>query len=266
MNLKMRKSITFLFALLLSASTFAQDEKSAAALYNEALALIKAKDYEGGLPILESALAKATEDNNEQIIGLAKKNGAKSTANFGNAKLKSGALDEAGELFEKGITWAPDYAGNYRGLAAVTEKQGNTIEAIKQYIMAGDKTKMGKKPEKAVKLYKKARIMVGKIYQSEEYAQTIEAGKAYLEMHDDAEVAYYVCRANTKSVADDEAITFADKAIALSGDEVDDKYYVAKAKAYEKMGKNAEAIEAYKLVTGDKYKAQAEGKIKLLGS
>ena len=32
------------------------------------------------------------------------------------------------------------------------------------------------------------------------------------------------------------------------------------------MEKNAEAIEAYKLVTGDKYKAQAEGKIKLLGS
>jgi len=262
----MRKSITMIFALLLGFTTFAQEEKSAAALYNEALAFIKAKDYAAGLPVLESALAKATTDENEKVVRLAKKNGSKTTYNLGNAKKKAGDIDGAIELYNKGIEWAPDYAGNYKGLAAATEAKGDLITAIKQYITAGDKTAAGKKPERAPKLYKKARNMVGKIYKSKDYAKTIEAGKALLKMRDEAEVAYYICRANTESVLTDEAIIYADKAIELSGDTVNDKYYVAKAKAFEKMGKFADAVQAYKLVTGDKYKAQAEGKIKLLGS
>lgn len=107
--------------------------------------------------------------------------------------------------------------------------------------------------------------MVGQIYQADDFANAIIAGKAYLDLHESAEVAYYVCRANTESVADEEAITYADKAISLSGDEVDDKYYVAKAKAYEAMGNNAGAVEAYKLVKGQKYKEQADYEIKELG-
>jgi tetratricopeptide (TPR) repeat protein len=265
MNLMLRKPIILFLALLMGFSTYAQDEKTAASLYNEGLALLKAKDYAGGLPILEAALEKATADGDEKIIGLAKKNGAIAASNLGNAKKKAGALDEALALYNKGIEWRPEYASNYRGLAAVSEAKGDAISAIKQYIKAGDITEASGKEKKAAKLYKKARNMVGKIYQAKDYAKAIEAGKAFLSIRENAEVAYYICRANTESVADEEAITYADKAIALSGDTVDDKYYVAKAKAYEKMGKNAEAVDAYKLVTGEKYKAQAEGKIKLLG-
>ena len=266
MKFKIWKPIVLLFALILGVNSYAQDEKTAAGLYNEGLALLKAKDYAGGLPLLESALAKATTDENEKIIGLAKKNGAIAATNLGNAKKKAGALDEAEELFNKGIEWRPEYASSYRGLASVTEAKGDVLGAIKLYLTAGDKTTASGKADRAAKLYKKARNMVGKLYQAKDYPNAIEAGKAFLEVREDAEVAYYICRANTESVLTDEAITYADKAISFSGDTVDDKYYVAKAKAYEKMEKNAEAIEAYKLVTGDKYKAQAEGKIKLLGS
>ena len=266
MNLKMRKSIILLFAVFMGFSAFTQDEKTAAGLYNEGLALLKAKDYEAGLPILEAALEKATTDDNEKIVGLAKKNGSIAASNLGNAKKKAGNLDEATALYNKGIEWRPEYASNYRGLASVTEAKGDLVNAITQYITAGDITTASGKVKKAKKLYKKARNMVGKIYQSKDYPKAIEAGKAFLAVKENAEVAYYVCRANTESIADEEAITYADKAIAFSGATVDDKYYVAKAKAYEKMGKNADAIAAYKLVTGDKYKAQADGKIKLLGS
>lgn len=266
MNLKMKKSIILLFTFFLGLSVFAQEEKTAAGLYNEGLALLKAKDYAAGLPILEAALEKAMSDDNDQIIGLAKKNGAIATSNLGNAKKKAGALDEAVLLYNKGIEWRPEYASNYRGLAATLEDKGDINNSIKQYITAGDKRTASGKIKKAKKLYKKARNMVGKIYQSKDYPEAIEAGKAFLEEREDAEVAYYICRANTESVANEEAIDYADKAILFSGDTVNDKYYVAKAKAYEKMGKNTEAISAYKLVTGDKYKAQAEGKIKLLGS
>lgn len=266
MTLILRKSAAFILGFFLIVGTMtAQDAKSAASLYNEGLALLKAKDYAAGLPILEAALAKATEDGNEKVIGLAKKNGSRAAYNLGNAKKKAGAMDEAIALYQKGIDLAPDYASNYKGLAASTEAKGDKLAAIKMYITAGDKTTASGKADKAAKLYKKARNMVGKIYTSKDYENAIVAGKAFLEMRENAEVCYYMCRAITESNATDEAITYIDKAIALSGDTVDDKYYVAKAKAFEKMSKNQDAISAYKLVTGEKYKPQAEYKIKELG-
>ena len=258
-------SVLVLGFVLISGTINAQEEKSAAKLYNEGLAFLKAKDYAAGLPLLEQALEKATADGNEKVIKVSKKNGARAAYNLGNAKKKEGAHDEAIELYNKGIAWSPDYPANYKGLAAATEAKGEKLEAIKMYITAGDKTTEGGKAEKAAKLYKKAQNMVGKIYQGKDYESAITAGKAFLEMRDNAEVCYYVCRAITESTPTEEAITYADKAIELSGEEVNDKYYVAKAKAYEKLSKNADAIEAYKLVTGEKYKPQAEYKIKELG-
>lgn len=250
-----------LFAFLAIQSN-AQD-KTATATYNVGLNLLKAKDYAAGLPLLEEALTKAEAEGNEKVIKLAKKNGAKATYNLGNAKKKAGANDEAIALFEKGIAFAPDYASNYRGLAAALEAKGEKIKAIEQYIESGNRTK---DEAKAAKIFKKAQNMVGKIYQAKEYSKAIEAGQAFLaKKKDNAEVNYYICRAITESEVNEEAIKHIDEAITLSGASVDDKYYVAKAKAYEKMSKNAEAVEAYKLVTGEKYKEQAEYKIKTLG-
>lgn len=136
----MWKLITLSLAMMMNLSVNAQDEKSAATLYNEGLAFLKAKDYEAGLPILESALEKATEDNDEKVIKLAKSNGAKAAYNLANAKKKAGANDEAIKLYQKGIEWSPDYASNYKGVAAALEAKGETLEAIKQYVIAGDKT------------------------------------------------------------------------------------------------------------------------------
>ena len=259
---------TLLLALLIGVtfSSFSQEEKTAAKLYNEGLALLKAKDYAAGLPILEQALEKATAEENEKVIGLAKKNGAKAAYNLGNSKKKEKNLDEALALYEKGIAWSPKYASNYRGLAGVQDEKGDKMGAIKSYIMSADLTAEGGKVDKAAKLYKKAQNIVGKIYQAKEYENAIAAGKAFLEMKDDnAEVNYYITRAMTESSPSEDAITYIDKSISLSGADVNDKYYVAKAKVYEKLNKNTEAIEVYKLVKGEKYKEQAEYKIKTLG-
>jgi tetratricopeptide (TPR) repeat protein len=214
---------------------------------------------------MEEALAKATEDEDEKVIGLAKKNGALAAYNLGNAKKKEDAVEEAIEAYKKGIEWSPEYAGNYKGLAAAIEAKGDNIEAIKLYLKSGDMTAANGKPKKAERLYNKASNMVGKMYTDDDFSNAIAAGKAFLEMREDAEVCYYLCRSFTESTDSEESIIYADKAIELSGDNVDDKYYVAKAKAYEKLNKNDEAIEAYKLVSGDKYKPQAEYKIKELG-
>jgi len=266
MTLSIRKSFAIICTILLLVGNMnAQEEKSAAALYNEGLGLLKEKDYEAGLPLLEAALTKAEEDGNEQVIDLAKKNGAKAAYNLANAKKKEGNLDEAAELYSQGIEWAPNYPSVYKGMAAVYEAKDENIEAVKMYLTAGDKTTAKGKEKRAKRLYKKARNMVGKMYTGKDYENAIVAGKAFLEMREDAEVYYYLCRSITESEVTEEAINYANKAIELSGEDVKDKYYVAKAKAYEKMNKNAEAVEAYKLVTGEKYKPQAEYKIKELG-
>jgi len=264
--MKIKNLITICLAIFVAMSANAQDKRTAATAYNEGFKLLKAKDYAAGLPLLEEALALATEAGDEKVMRLAKKNGAKAAYSVANTKRKAGAMDEALALYQKGIAWAPDNATNYKGIGSVYEKQGKKVEALQQYITAGDKRTAAGKADKAAKLYKKAQNMVGKIYQAKEYAKAVEAGNAYLAMRDNSEVAYYICRALTESDKAADAVAFGDKAISFAGATVDDKYRVALAKAYEKLGKNAEAIEAYKKVTGEKYKEQAEYKIKTLGS
>ena len=66
--MKLKNAITLLLIMGIAFTSFAQEEKSAASLYNEGLALLKAKDYAAGLPLIESSLEKATLDKNEKII------------------------------------------------------------------------------------------------------------------------------------------------------------------------------------------------------
>ena len=63
----------------------------------------------------------------------------------------------------------------------------------------------------------------------------------------------------------EKALEHATRAIELSGDTAPDKYFYAQATQLEGLGKKSEAIAAYKKITGEKYKAQAEYKISELG-
>ena len=254
-----------ILALVLGVSFAKAQEKSAAGLYNEGLSLLKAKDYSGGLVLMEQALAKAGPED-EKVSSLAKKNGAIAAYNAGNAKRKEGAHDEALTLYNKGIELNPTNSSNYEGVARAYEAKGDKTEAVKSYVVAANKGTEEGKADRAEKRLKQAQNIVGKLFVGKSYDEAIATGEAFLSVKDDvAEVHYYVSRSLAETGSAEKALEHATKAIELSGETVDDKYFYAQATQYEKLGNKADAIASYKKITGDKYKSQAEYKISELG-
>lgn len=257
-----------LFIALCSFSLNSQD-RTAASAYNEGLAELKAKNYEAGLVLMEEALSLSEEGKDDKVIRLAKKNGSVAAYNVAKAKKEAGSMDEALAMYDKGIEFNPEYTSNYAGKASVLEEKGDINAAIEAYIKTGDV--YSDKPARAEKMYNRAQNMVGKLYTSKAYDEGIAAGNVYLALKaDNAEVNYYIARCLIEKGNNDEALKYADQAITLAtaddGGEAKDKYYIAKGLSLENLGKNADAVSAYKMVSGEKYKKQAEYKIQKLGS
>lgn len=251
--------------LLLSFSLSSQDVTAASA-YNEGLKMLKGKDFENGLMNMEKALEMAQVDENEQIIGLAKKNGAIAAYNLGNAKRKAGDLENALMLYKKGTELSPAYSSNFEGIARIHEKNGETLTSMNYYMLAGQKASEEGRAEKAQNRMKKAETMVGKAFVAKNYDSSIELGKAYISVDDkNAEVNYYLARSLSEKEMVEEAITHMNKAIELSGANVEDKYHFYLGEQLEKAGKKAEAAASYRKVMHEKYKAQAEYRAGQLG-
>lgn len=266
MNILKKGTLLFFMTLGLLTNVSAQDA-TAASLYNKGLASLKAKDYETGYPQIEEALKAAEAEGNEKVVTLAKKNGAKAAYNLGAAKRKAKAYDEALTLFERGIELNPNYSSNYMGKAQALNGKGEKTAAVKAYIAAADLAEKSGKSERAVQLIKKAGSIVGKLYTGKDYAKAIEAGKAHLELKETHKVHYYLGQSFSKSKDNANAATHLAKAVEMaeaSGSAAPDKYYWAQGNVLEVTGKKADALAAYKKITGEKYKANADFKVKEL--
>ncbi len=260
---------SFFLSLALLCTVFishAQEAKSAAKLYNEGLAFLKAKDYEAGLPAMEKALEVATAEENEKVITLAKKNGAIAAYNVAKAKVKAKDYEGALALYNKGIEMNPNYSSNYSGLANVLNKQDKKVEAVDAYLKAAEIAKKADKTSKEEKAYKKANVIVSKLYVAKEYDQAIELGQKVLAVKKLSSLNYYVSRSLLEKGDAEGALTQANEAIANvpEGNMVEDKFYVAQAMAYAALGKNAEAIKSYEMVKEGQYLEQAQYQIKKL--
>jgi len=238
-------------------------EKTAAGLYNDGLALLKQKNYEQGLAILEQALVKATADENEKVIGLAKKNGAMAAYNLGNTKRKAKAYAEADKLYSRGIELNPVYSSNYIGKARILDEQGKGSEAITAYMTAAQKASAEGKTSKVSEAQKRAKSVVSGKYKAKAFADVITLGQQFLAGAKNDAVSYYVAKSLIETGKHSDAIAHLDNAIAGAAG-AKDKYYYTKATALEKLGKNADAVSAYKLITDEKYKKQADYKISTL--
>ena len=266
MNILKKGTLLFVLTIGLLTSLSAQDA-TAASLYNKGLASLKAKDYVTGYPQIEEALKAAEAEGNEKVVTLAKKNGAKAAYNLGGQKRKAKAYDEALTLFNRGIELSPDYSSNYMGKAQALDGMGKKTEAVQAYIAAANLAEKGGKADRAVSLVKKAGSIVGKLYTGKKYAEAIAAGKAHLELKDAEKVHYYLAQSFSKTKDNANASTHIAKAVALaeaSGTAVPDKYYWAQGNILEANGDKAGALAAYKKITGDKYKANADFKVKEL--
>lgn len=246
----------------------AQDSPSATSLYNDGLALIKEKNYKEGYPLLKQAieLADTSTENGQKVIKLAKRNAAIAAYYVGNGQRKSKAYDEAITTYSSGVDYSPNFYANYIGLAQALEGKGEVEASIGAYLDASTTCEKAKKAEKATKMLSKAENIVAVAWGEKNWANTAAYATAYLAAKaDNAEVEYYLAYAMKEQGKTDEAVAHIDKAIALSGDTVDDKYYMVKAESLEKAGKKAEAIAAYEMVKGAKYGERAAYKVKELG-
>ena len=271
--IKSFKSKSFLTLALLCAFSFsflhAQDaEKAATATssYNEALALLKEKKYDEGLPLMLQAAELAETEENEKVLRLAKKNAAKASYSVGKAKYKAKDYEGAVAMYEQGIAMDSTNASNVAGIAAVLKKHGKNVEATDYFIESALMFKEAGKDTKVEKTLKTLNVMTGKAYTGDRFEESITIGKKVLAVMDHASIAYYVSRSCLETGENVLALEMANKAIdtATKGESMQDKYYIAQALSLVAVGKKDEAIAAYEKVTEEKYLEQAKYQISQL--
>ena len=257
--------LTIAFLLFTAHTMSAQDDgPSVSKTYNEGLALLKSKNYDQGLNMMEEALKLATEENNEKVIGLATKNGAVAANRLGSQHYRAKNYDGALAAYERGIALDPTNSSNLLGKARSLDKKGMKSDAIAAFMVAAEAYKAEGKADFGAKALKQAQTAIGKIYIAKDYDQTIALATKYLEGDDAPEVHYYMAKSLLEKGDNGKALEHSNKAVELAGAAVEDKYFMAQGESLEKNGNTAEALEVYKKVTGEKYKKYADYKIKEL--
>lgn len=260
---------TLLLFLGASVMLSAQEEASAASLYNQALESLKAKDYEAAYPLILQSLEVADPENetDAKVIGLAKKNGAVATYRLGSAARKAKDYDTALEYFQRGIDWNPANYTNFIGKSQALEGKGEVAEALPLYIEAGKMMEAAGKD--ASSLYNKAANFVAKTYAKKNYDEAIALADAHNALRSDVHSVYYYLGASLLEKGDAaKAVAELDKAIELAGEESDDlsKYNYKKGQGHEKLGQKSQAIAAYGKVKDAKYLEAAKYQIEQLNN
>lgn len=259
---------TLFLCSILTLTTFSlisQDAPTAASLYNEGLAKAKAKEYITAFELMQKAVAAAEAEDNEEVLGLAKKTGTRAAYGAGIAYKKKKDMANALKAFETGIEYNPSYYTNYSGKAGVLEAEGKKAEAITAYLEASDVAAKVSKAEKATQYQKKAANIVAVAEGKKQWTEAKQYSEAYLAHSQHANVNY--CLASSMKELGDAAgaVAFVDKAIAEAAEGKKSKYYFLKGQIHEKLGQKSDAIAAYRKVTGATYSAQAKYKVTELG-
>jgi tetratricopeptide (TPR) repeat protein len=263
---KILKSFTLLLvsAFILGAGQLnGQEAKTASGLYNDGLALLKEKNYADALTTMKEALAKAEADGNEKVIDLAKKNGAVAAYSYGNTKRKANAMDEAMSLYAQGIELNPAYSSNYIGKARAEAGKGMAEQAMTSYMKAIEIATAEGKTKKVDEAKKRAKSLVTSAYNEKKDAEVVSLGKAFLAGSDNPDVHYYIGKSLMNQDQHSDAVTHFDKAL-VNPPAKKDRIIYAKAQSLEKLGKKSDAVAAYKMITDEKYKANAAHKISTL--
>ncbi len=269
------RSLTVLLLMLGFATvSFAQDEASAASLYNDGLAKLKAKDYAGALPLMLQAIEAADPESetDAKVIGYAKSNGAIAAYYVGNAQRKNKEYDAAIENYKKGTEMNPNFYANYIGLAQALDKKGETLGAITAYVDAANvasKAKSEKTKAKAADYYSAAETKIKNATIKKQYDDAIAYGEAYSAARGEESYSprfhYYFGKALKEKGKTSDALTHIDKAIEGLGEEEDSsRYFLLKGECHQALGQKSSAIEAYKKVKSGDYKKVADYNIQQL--
>lgn len=270
----MRSLTVLLFMLGFATVSFAQEDASAASLYNDGLAKLKAKDYAAALPLMEKAIEMADPESetDAKVIGYAKQNGAIAAYYLGSDQRKDKDYEAAIETFKKGMDMNPGFYANYIGYAQALDGNGNDLEAVKAYVGAAKVAgKSAKTKDKAEDYISAAETKVKNATIKKEYDESIALGKAYMEARGEEmdtyspRFHYYYGSALKEKGEVSDALAHADKAISAAEEGEDSsRYYLLKGECHQALGQKSEAIEAYQMVKTGDYKKVADYNIQQL--
>lgn len=264
------KRIIFSLAIgLLGLGTLvqAQDERSAADLYNEGVEKLKAQGYQEALDLFDLAIAKSEGDTSstaQQVLDLAKKNGASAAYSLGNEQRKAKQFNEALATFKKGLELNELYP-LYSGIAMSLNDLGKDAEATQAFLLTGDKYLAAEQPDdRVISFYKRA---FNNLFKAKNWTGIIESAEKHPKALDDADITYYVAKAYEQKKDYKKALEFAEKATTSAPDAEDKgKYLMLEAELYTKLTDTGKAIEAYKKIDGSsKYAERAQYMVKQLG-
>ncbi len=258
--------MALLLVLPLGQTAWAQEEATAASLYNDAVAKLKAKEYEAAFDLMGQALEVADPEADAQVIKLAKQNGAIAAYYLGTTQRKADDFESALATYEKGVEYNPAFYQNIVGKAQALEGLDNKAEAIKAYLEAGSKATAANKADKAESYVSKAGNIVAVTYGDKDYDQVVSLGNAYLEVAEDADVHYYISAALREQGNPSDALAHIEKAIEAGGSADDGKFLMTKGIILEDLNQPDAALEAYKQITSGKYADQAKGRVDALES
>ncbi len=264
---KMQSILTLILVMIGTATmSFAQNDASAASLYNSGLEKMKAKLYLEAVPLFEQAIATAdaTSETDAKVVELAKRNGAIANYYAGSQLRKAKKLDDASRHFEQGITYDSAFYANYVGRAQIFEDKSKYAEAVGAYLTAAAVAEKTDKADKVGELTKKAESIAGVAWGKKQWDSAIAAAEAFLAAQESGDVRYYFGQSLKEKKQYDRAIENAKKALELAAAEDKDRANFGLAEIYKAAGKKSDAIATYKMVSGAKYGERAKYEIKQL--
>lgn len=236
-------------------------EANATALYNEGLAALKEKNYKSGFTILESAYEKAKMENNEEVLGLSKKNLIFAAYNYGEELIKGKNSKEAITVYQKGLAIDATSSLMHQGIGKAKEEMGDAEGAAASYMASLDAAKVEKDDKKVSAAQTRVKNLLIKQLQAKAFAKVIKIGTDYLAVDNNSSITYLVGKAYADKGDNTNGIKYLLETVKLSnkaGEKIDDKVYYGLGVAYDAKKDAKNAIKYLGMVTDPKYKASAD--------
>ena len=166
----------------------ASTEANATALYNEGLAALKEKNYKSGFTILESAYEKAKMENNEEVLGLSKKNLIFAAYNYGEELIKGKNSKEAITVYQKGLAIDATSSLMHQGIGKAKEEMGDAEGAAASYMASLDAAKVEKDDKKVSAAQTRVKNLLIKQLQAKAFAKVIKIGTDYLAVDNNSSI------------------------------------------------------------------------------
>ena len=256
------------FCLFLSSISIAQETpsevKNAIAFYNDGLAALREKNYKSGFTKLDSAYILAKQENNEEVMGLAKKNVIFAAYNYGNDLLKAKNAKDALGIYQRGLAIDETSSLMHQGIGKAKEELGDAEGAVKSYVTSLASAKTEKDEKKIADAQTRVKNLLIKQLQAKAYAKVIKLGTEYLTIDSNSSIAYLVGKAYADKGDNTNGVKYLLQTIELSnkaGEKVEDKVYYGLGVAYDALKDSKNAIKYLTLVTDPKYKPSATATI-----